>query len=120
MSDDRRSLSYLTYNSEALREACRIHDETDPDCRFVAPRLGDGYGEHDDGAPYDGTGRARPWPLLTGERRHYEPAAGRDPLPLAWAHVEFAKLTISRQLGHPFDRPSAVWRCYQGRSARQP
>ena len=42
---------------------------------------GDGYGEHDDGAPYDGTGRGRPWPLLTGERGHYEIAAGRDPLP---------------------------------------
>ena len=42
---------------------------------------GDGYGEHDDGRPYDGTGRGRPWPLLTGERGHYELAAGRDPLP---------------------------------------
>ncbi|MGE5241662.1 MAG: glycoside hydrolase family 15 protein [Bacteroidota bacterium] len=42
---------------------------------------GDGYGEHDDGAPFDGTGRGRAWPLLTGERGHYEFAAGRDPLP---------------------------------------
>jgi len=41
----------------------------------------DGYGEHDDGSPYDGTGRGRAWPLLTGERGHYELAAGRDPLP---------------------------------------
>ncbi len=39
---------------------------------------GDGYGEHEDGAPFDGTGRGRPWPLLTGERAHYELAAGRD------------------------------------------
>lgn len=37
----------------------------------------DGYGEHEDGAPFDGTGRGRPWPLLTGERAHYELAAGR-------------------------------------------
>ena len=37
----------------------------------------DGYGEHDDGSPYDGTGRGRLWPLLTGERAHYELAAGR-------------------------------------------
>lgn len=36
---------------------------------------GDGYGEHDDGAPFDGTGTGRPWPLLTGERAHYELAA---------------------------------------------
>lgn len=42
---------------------------------------GDGYGEHDDGGAYDGTGRGRPWPLLTGERGMYEVAAGRDPLP---------------------------------------
>ncbi|PPQ36097.1 glycoside hydrolase family 15 protein [Rhodopila globiformis] len=119
----------------------------------------DGYGEHDDGAPYDGTGRGRPWPLLAGERGHYEVAAGRDPLPfllamcgmasplgllpeqvwdgpeipardlkfgrptgsarpLAWAHAEFAKLVISRQLGAPCDRPGAVWRRYQGQRPR--
>ena len=38
---------------------------------------GDGYGEHDDGGPFDGTGVGRLWPLLTGERAHYELAAGR-------------------------------------------
>ncbi len=37
----------------------------------------DGYGEHEDGSPYDGTGVGRAWPLLTGERAHYELAAGR-------------------------------------------
>lgn len=37
----------------------------------------DGYGEHEDGAPFDGTGKGRPWPLLVGERAHYELAAGR-------------------------------------------
>ncbi|HVX09829.1 MAG TPA: glucan 1,4-alpha-glucosidase [Pirellulales bacterium] len=37
----------------------------------------DGYGEHADGGPFDGTGIGRPWPLLTGERAHYELAAGR-------------------------------------------
>ncbi|MFQ5812846.1 MAG: hypothetical protein ACE5I2_06620 [Anaerolineae bacterium] len=31
----------------------------------------DGYGEHEDGSPYDGTGVGRAWPLLTGERGHY-------------------------------------------------
>jgi glucoamylase len=41
----------------------------------------DGYGEHDDGSAYDGTGRGRPWPLLTGERGHYELARGNDALP---------------------------------------
>jgi glucoamylase len=37
---------------------------------------GDGYGEHNDGSPFDGTGIGRPWPLLAGERAHYELAAG--------------------------------------------
>jgi glucoamylase len=37
----------------------------------------DGYGEHEDGTAFDGTGIGRPWPLLTGERAHYELAAGR-------------------------------------------
>ncbi|MFN8439698.1 MAG: glucan 1,4-alpha-glucosidase [Caldilineaceae bacterium] len=36
----------------------------------------DGYGEHADGSPFDGTGIGRGWPLLTGERAHYELAAG--------------------------------------------
>jgi glucoamylase len=38
---------------------------------------GDAYGEHADGKPFDGTGIGRAWPLLTGERAHYELAAGR-------------------------------------------
>ncbi|MGD9597840.1 MAG: glucan 1,4-alpha-glucosidase [Steroidobacteraceae bacterium] len=38
---------------------------------------GDGYGEHEDGRPFDGTGCGRAWPLLTGERAHFELAAGR-------------------------------------------
>ncbi len=37
----------------------------------------DGYGEHKDGAPFDGTGIGRAWPLLTGERAHYELLANR-------------------------------------------
>jgi glucoamylase len=42
---------------------------------------GDGYGEHDDGRPFDGAGRGRAWPLLAGERGHFELVAGNDPLP---------------------------------------
>ena len=42
---------------------------------------GDGYGEHVDGRAFDGSGRGRVWPLLTGERGHYELLAGKDPLP---------------------------------------
>ena len=38
----------------------------------------DNYGEQEDGSPYEGFGRGRAWPLLTGERGHYELAAGHD------------------------------------------
>src|SRR5881396_2674703 len=41
----------------------------------------DGYGQKDDGSAYDGTGVGRCWPILTGERGHYELSAGRDPKP---------------------------------------
>lgn len=37
---------------------------------------GDGYGEHENGEPFDGIGVGRAWPLLTGERAHYELALG--------------------------------------------
>ncbi|MBA3842864.1 MAG: glucan 1,4-alpha-glucosidase, partial [Actinobacteria bacterium] len=30
----------------------------------------DGYGEHTDGSPFDGSGIGRAWPLLSGERGH--------------------------------------------------
>ena len=39
----------------------------------------DGYGQKDDGSAFDGTGVGRCWPILTGERGHYELATGRDP-----------------------------------------
>lgn len=39
----------------------------------------DGYGQREDGGAFEGWGTGRPWPLLTGERGHYELAAGRDP-----------------------------------------
>jgi glucoamylase len=39
---------------------------------------GDGYGEHPDGAPFNGWGRGRGWPLLTGERGHIALLAGEN------------------------------------------
>jgi len=50
----------------------------------------DRYGEHEDGSPYDGSGKGRAWPLLTGERGHYELAAGRDVTPFVQAIECFA------------------------------
>jgi glucoamylase len=38
----------------------------------------DGYGQRHDGGPFLGWGQGRAWPLLTGERAHYELAAGHD------------------------------------------
>ena len=64
---------------------------------------GDGYGEHADGSPYDGTGIGRAWPLLTGERAHYELAAGRRPAAEALAR---AMETIA---GHAGLLPEQVW-----------
>jgi len=42
----------------------------------------DGYGQREDGGPFLGWGKGRAWPLLVGERAHYELAAGRDVCPL--------------------------------------
>ncbi|MEQ2005559.1 MAG: glycoside hydrolase family 15 protein [Limisphaerales bacterium] len=50
----------------------------------------DGYGQKFDGSAYNGTGEGRCWPILTGERAHYELAAGRDSLPFIEALEKFA------------------------------
>ncbi len=50
----------------------------------------DGYGEDDNGNPFNGAGVGRPWPLLTGERGHYEVAAGRDAKPYIGYMTAFA------------------------------
>ncbi|OLP61896.1 glucan 1,4-alpha-glucosidase [Xaviernesmea oryzae] len=64
---------------------------------------GDGYGEHADGRPFDGTGQGRAWPLLTGERAHYELAAGR-------AEVAQALLsTLEQSAGAGGLLPEQVW-----------
>jgi glucoamylase len=50
----------------------------------------DGYGQKHDGSAFDGTGVGRCWPILTGERGHYELAAGLDPKPFIAAMENFA------------------------------
>jgi glucoamylase len=64
---------------------------------------GDGYGEHEDGEPFNGTGIGRPWPLLTGERAHYELAAGNR----AGAEALLAALEGFAGDGHLI--PEQVW-----------
>ncbi|HXQ31590.1 MAG TPA: glycoside hydrolase family 15 protein [Steroidobacteraceae bacterium] len=51
---------------------------------------GDGYGEHPDGTPFDGWGRGRGWPLLTGERGHLALSAGEDVRPYLEAMRQMA------------------------------
>lgn len=67
----------------------------------------DGYGQREDGGPYEGFGRGRAWPLLTGERGHYELAAGRDPGPYLQAMERFSFPTglLPEQVWDEPDRP---------------
>jgi glucoamylase len=63
----------------------------------------DGYGEHNDGSPFDGQGVGRGWPLLVGERAHYELAAG---------HVEEAQRLLEAMTAFASDTgliPEQVW-----------
>jgi glucoamylase len=65
---------------------------------------GDGYGEQRDGAPFDGKrGIGRLWPLLTGERAHYELLAGN--------HDEAARLfnAMGQLAGDGQLIPEQVW-----------
>jgi glucoamylase len=68
----------------------------------------DGYGERPDGSAYRGWGKGRAWPLLTGERGHYELAAGRDPSPYVRALERFARggRLIPEQVWDEADRPA--------------
>jgi glucoamylase len=50
----------------------------------------DGYGQRHDGGPFLGWGQGRAWPLLSGERAHYELAAGHDVQPYILALEGFS------------------------------
>jgi glucoamylase len=82
----------------------------------------DGYGQKDDGSAYDGTGVGRSWPILTGERGHYELAAGRDPKIFISALEKFANAggMISEQLWDAEDSPVCGMKCGQPTGAAMP
>ncbi len=61
----------------------------------------DGYGEHADGSPFDGTGIGRAWPMLSGERGHLDLLLGIDPLP----YLEM----MTRMTGPAGLIPEQVW-----------
>jgi glucoamylase len=69
----------------------------------------DGYGQREDGGPYIGWGKGRAWPLLTGERAHFELSAGRDVKPFIRAIEGFASSTglLPEQVWDEPDRPEA-------------
>ncbi|MBI4502068.1 MAG: glucan 1,4-alpha-glucosidase [Gemmatimonadetes bacterium] len=66
----------------------------------------DGYGQRADGGPYQGWGQGRAWPLLTGERAHYELAAGREVAKLTRTLEAFASPTglLPEQIWDEVDR----------------
>lgn len=63
----------------------------------------DGYGEKADGSPFDVVGVGRPWPLLAGERAHYELAAGHPEVALHLLGVMRAQASDGGML------PEQVW-----------
>ncbi|HZR45594.1 MAG TPA: glycoside hydrolase family 15 protein, partial [Candidatus Manganitrophaceae bacterium] len=75
----------------------------------------DGFGQREDGGPYIGWGKGRAWPLLTGERAHYELAAGRDVGRYIRAMEQFASPggMLPEQVWDEADRPE--WGMYFGR-----
>jgi glucoamylase len=77
----------------------------------------DGYGQKKDGGPYEGWGQGRAWPLLTGERAHYELAAGSDFKPCITAFERFSSTggMLPEQIWDYADMPAQGM--YLGRSA---
>ncbi len=77
----------------------------------------DGYGQKKDGGPYDGSGQGRAWPILTGERAHYELAAGGDYAAHIKAIEQFSSVggMLPEQVWDYDDIPSRGM--YRGRSA---
>jgi glucoamylase len=69
----------------------------------------DGYGQKEDGGPFTGFGRGRAWPLLAGERGHYEIAAGRSAETYLRAMEQFASPTglLPEQVWDEADKPEA-------------
>ncbi|BDI19659.1 hypothetical protein ANSO36C_54610 [Nostoc cf. commune SO-36] len=69
----------------------------------------DGYGQQEDGSAYVGWGKGRAWPLLTGERGHYELAVGGDVKTYIKVMEGFASDTclLPEQIWDEADKPDA-------------
>jgi glucoamylase len=103
--DDPRILNTL----KAIDATLRVETETGPCWRRF---IGDGYGESETGEPFrdDSNGFGRPWPLLVGERAHYELAAGNRDEAIRLMHVmeSFANASglIPEQIWDAADLPA--------------
>jgi glucoamylase len=77
----------------------------------------DGYGQRKDGGPFITWGQGRAWPILTGERAHYELAAGHDVTSYITAMERFSSFggMLPEQVWDHADLPSEGM--YFGRSA---
>ena len=77
----------------------------------------DGYGQQKDGGPFVHFGQGRAWPILTGERAHFELAAGGDYKPLIRAMERFSSFggMLPEQVWDYADMPEKG--LYFGRSA---
>ncbi len=82
----------------------------------------DGYGQRKDGGPYIGYGQGRAWPILTGERAHYELAAGRDVTPYLRAMERFSSIggMLPEQVWDYKDMPEEGLYCGRSAGSAQP
>lgn len=99
----------LVTDSVAVLDAVLRRDLPPGSCWRRYPH--DGYGQKPDGSAYDGQpgGEGRCWPILTGERGHYELAAGRDPRPFIETMERSANVggLLPEQLWDADDLPDA-------------
>jgi glucoamylase len=77
----------------------------------------DGYGQRKDGGPFLSYGQGRAWPIMTGERAHYELAAGENVASYITALERFSSIggMLPEQVWDYADMPSEG--LYFGRSA---
>ncbi len=82
----------------------------------------DGYGQRKDGGPYIHFGQGRAWPILTGERAHYELAAGGDVKTLLRAMENFSSIggMLPEQVWDYNDMPEEGMYCGRSAGSAQP
>jgi glucoamylase len=82
----------------------------------------DGYGQRKDGGPYMGYGQGRAWPILTGERAHYELCAGRSVKKYLRAMERFSSIggMLPEQVWDYADMPEEGLYCGQSAGSAQP